>query len=257
MSIHIPAGVPALRRVLALTAAEARSVSRDTAGLLVPVGLPLVLLVATGLTTAVRTTELVGDYTILDLFMVPSTLVMVVAFVALTNLPSFLTSYRRGKVLKGLEVTPIRPGTVLLAQTLVSLAQTALGVAVVLVAAFGFMGAHAPTAPGIVALVYLLGAAAMLAVGILIAAVAPTTNTAIAIGMAAFLGFGALGGMFGPTSEWPDPLRIAGEHTPFGATVVNLRQAWIGEPLDVTPLLALAGITLVGGALALRLYRWR
>lgn len=250
-------GVSPLRRTLALTRAESLMVARDTAGLLVPIGLPLILLLVTGINSEVRNTTITRGYTPLDLMVLPSVMTMVVAFVALTNMPSFLTGYRRSGVLRSLAVTPIRPGTVLLAQILISIAQTILGLAVVLVSAFAFMGAHAPRDPLGVAGAYALGAAAMLAVGILIAAIAPTTNTAIAVGLVAFLGFGALGGMFGPTTEYPEALRVAGEYTPFGATSLNLREAWTGNPLEPVPMLVMVGITVVCGLLALRLYRWQ
>lgn len=257
MTTNIPAGVPAPTKALALTAAEFRVIMRDTAGFLIPLGLPVILLAAMGMNETYRETVIAEGFTIVDLFLLPSSLIMVVAFVGLTNLPSFLTTYRRGRVLRTLAVTPIHPGTVLLAQTFVSVVQTLAGVTLVLAVAIGLMGAAPPQSPALAALAYALGAAAMIAVGLLIAAVAPSTNTAIAMGMAAFFAFGALGGMFGPTDTWPTALRVAGEFTPYGATTINLRAAWLGDGLEVAPTVTLLVTTLVAAALALRLYRWR
>ena len=74
--------------------------------------------------------------------------------------------------------------------------------------------------------------AALYAVGMVVAAVAPTPNSAVAIGLIVFFAFGALGGLFGGRGGLPDPLARVGELLPFGATVEVLSAAWAGAAID-------------------------
>ena len=117
---------PGLRAWAALVVAEGKMVVRDTAGLVVPLGLPLLILVMYGigdLNDAVVPGS--GGRTVLDLYVVPLVLTIVVGTIGVVNMPSFLAYYRRAGVLKRLSVTPASPAMVLVAQVVVSAAQTA------------------------------------------------------------------------------------------------------------------------------------
>ena len=89
-----------------------------------------------------------------------------------------------------------------------------------------------------------------------VAAVSPTPNAAVAIGLVGFLGLGALGGMFGGREALPDPLARIGDHLPFGAGVQALQQAWLGLPLEAAPLLSLAAAVVVGVVISALCFRW-
>jgi len=63
-----------------------------------------------------------------------------------------------------------------------------------------------------------------------------------------------LGGVYVPRVALPDALIRIGEFTPPG--VQGLQDAWLGSGPQLAPLVAMAVLTLVGGALAVRAFRW-
>ena len=238
-----------------LLLAEARMTIRDTSGLILPIGMPLLFLVMNGLGDSAQQV-LPSGATVINEILMPMMIAMVVALVGVVNMPSFLASYRKYGVLKRLAVTPARPMTILLAQAAVSLAQILVGVA--LMFAVG-MPAFDVTLPGSVGWALVAGAllvSAMYAVGLLIAATAPTVNAGLAFGLGTFFLMLALGGGFGGADNLPDVLRQAGELLPYGAGVEALAAAWTGEAPDLRDLGVLGAWTVVAGGLAGRFFRW-
>ncbi|MCJ0890527.1 ABC transporter permease [Rhodococcus sp. ARC_M5] len=246
---------PGLRATRALVGAEMRMVTRDTAGLIVPIALPVLVLVMNGSGTSA---EIVGPgaMTAFDRFVLPLALTMIIAVIGIVNMPSFLALYRKSGVLKRLSTTPIGPTQVLAAQVITSAVQATLGIGIALTAAALLFGITPPHNPILVAAILVLGAAAMYSLGIVVAAVAPTANSAVAIGLTLFLLLGATGGLFGPVTDLPDPVMAIGEALPFGATVSALGAAWSGTPVDVAGPIGLVATVFLGIACAVGLFRW-
>lgn len=252
-----PAFRPGPRALAAMVAAEARMVARDTAGLVVPIGLPMLFLVMNGLGSSTEPLPGAGGMSAFDIYVLPLILVIGVATIGVVNMPSFLSYYRKSGVLRRLGVTPASPVMILVAQLVVSVLQTALGVALAVgVAVLGF-GANLPDRWGVAIGVFALAAAAMYAVGLLVASIAPSPNAAVAIGLGTFFVLGAVGGMFGPATNLPDGVARVGELLPFGAAVIALGTTWLGEAPELRHLLALAAAIVVSGLLAARLFRWQ
>ncbi|MFC7373999.1 ABC transporter permease [Brachybacterium sp. GCM10030268] len=255
---HVPAAIPArspgLRSLLVLVRCEIRMVVRDTAGLLVPLGLPLLILLTSAGSAGEQ--EIVRGRTALDLFVLPLIIVMVLTMVGVLNMPSFLATYRRTGVLRRLRVTPASPLMVMLAQVITSILQSALGIGLAGALAVALFGANPPVdvlpALGVLA----LAAAALYATGMIVAAVAPTPNSAVAIGLVAFLLLGASGGMFGGPEALPEPVAELGSHLPFGAAVEGLSAAWAGEPVAGTSVLSLTLTLVLGVGISAWLFRW-
>ncbi|WP_193104772.1 ABC transporter permease [Brachybacterium sp. FME24] len=245
---------PGLRSLAILVLCETKMVIRDSAGLIVPLGLPLLILLTSAGSTADQ--MITADRTALDLFVLPLVITMVLTMVGVLNMPSFLAYYRRTGILRRLAVTPASPVMVLSAQVIVSILQSALGIILALVVAMTAFGAKPPVdlipAFGVLALT----ATAMCAMGMIVAASAPTPNSAVAFGLVAFLLLGATGGMFGGTQSLPEPIAEIGAHLPFGASVEALGAAWAGQPIGAAPLLSLAAAIVVGVAVAAWLFRW-
>ena len=238
-----------------LLLAETRMIIRDTSGLLIPIGLPLLLLVMNGLTQDGDQTLPDGS-TVMNSIIMPLTITMVVALVGVVNMPSFLATYRKYGILRRLAVTPARPVMILGAQMTVSLAQVLIGIALMSGVGAAFFGVTLPGSLGWALLTGVLLLAAMYGVGIFIAAVAPTVNAGLAIGLVAFFLMLALGGGFGPVAELPEIMQRIGEALPYGAGNSALSAAWAGEQPETVHLVALGSWALVAGGLALRLFRW-
>lgn len=235
--------------------AETRMVVRDTSGLIVPVGLPTLLMVMNGIGQD-GDRMLPDGSTVMNSIIMPLTITMVVALVGVVNMPSFLSMYRRYGVLRRLAVTPARPVLILLAQMLVSLVQVLLGVGLMMVIGAAFFGVTLPAGLGWALVVGALVLAAMYGVGTLVAALAPTVNAAIALGLVAFFLMLALGGGFGPIAALPDVLQTVGEALPYGAGNEALSAAWVGERPGTQHLVTLGAWAVVTGGLAARLFRW-
>lgn len=254
MNSVIAASRPGLRSMLILVFCEAKMVSRDTAGLIVPIGLPLLILLTSAHSAGAE--EILNGMTALDLFVLPLVIVVVISTIGIINMPSFLAYYRRSGILRRLAVTPASPMMVLAAQAIVSVAQALLGIVLALAIAFLGFGAHPPgdlpVALGVVALTI----AAMYAIGMIVAAVAPTPNSAVAIGLVAFFALGALGGLFGGRQALPAPVADVGGWLPFGAATDALSAAWAGAAVNIGALLSLGTTVAIGAVVAVLLFRW-
>ncbi|WP_327028241.1 ABC transporter permease [Micromonospora sp. NBC_01740] len=239
---------------LTLIGCEAKMVARDTAGLVVPIGLPLLILVMNA--AAAGDQEVAGGRSALDLFVLPLVFTIVLATIGIVNMPSFLAYYRRSGVLRRLAVTPASPAMVLVAQLVVSLAQVLVGIGLAYAVAVVGFGARPPAHVGMALAVVGLSVAAMYGLGLIVASVAPTPNSAVAIGLIAFFALGAVGGLFGGTASLPEPVARAASWLPFGATVEALSSAWAGTSVDASNLAGLAITAVVGATVAALLFRW-
>lgn len=235
--------------------AETRMIVRDYSGLIVPIGFPLLLMVMNGLGQDGQA-RLPNGSTVMNGIIMPLTITMVVALVGVVNMPSFLTSYRKYGVLKRLAVTPARPSMILVAQLVVSGAQVVLGVGLMMAVGMAFFGVELPVRLGWALLVGVLLLAAMYGVGLLIAAVAPTVNAGLAMGLVAFFVMLALGGGLGPLANLPEVLQTIGQALPYGAGHEALAASWTGETPESTHLLVLGAWAVGTGGLAARLFRW-
>lgn len=254
MSIAVESHRPGSRSLMIMVAAEAKMVMRDTAGLIIPFALPLLIMLMSA--SAAGDETVANGRTVLEVFVLPLALTMVIATIGIINMPSFLAYYRRSGILRRLAVTPASAALVLTAQVIVSAAQTVIGVAIAMaVAMFGF-GAQLPVHLGTALAVFALAATAMYALGMVVAAVAPTPNSAVAIGLIAFFAVGALGGMFGGQDALPEPLARIGELLPFGASIDALGAAWVGATLPLEALISMAVTIAAGTTIAATLFRW-
>lgn len=247
---------PGPRAWMRMIQAEGKMISRSTANLVVPLGLPLLLLVMQGLRTDDLDQEVAPGVTAMDYYALPVVLSIVVTYVGVMNFPSFLSTYRKTKILRRLAVTPASPAMVMVAQMVVGLVQVLVGIALAFAVAMLFFDAHLPTDIATALLVLLASCIAMYALGMVVASVAPTPNTAAAIGLIAFFGMAALGGMFGPMQSLPEQLAEVGSWLPFGAAVEAFQSTWLGETVAWQNWASLGAATVFGIGVAAVLFRW-
>lgn len=257
----LPRARPGLDAWWRLTLTEGKLVARDTAGLVIPLGMPVLILVMAGLGITeedrAASAPAFNGMSVLEGYIIPMTLAMVVAIIGMVNMPSFLATYRRYGILRRLSATPANPLMVLVAQVLVSLAQTVVGVGLAIgtaVVAFD-LELPASSAPTVGAI--LLTAFAMYGVGMIVAAVSPTPNSSVAIGLVAFFAAMALGGGFGNRDALPERMAEIGGYLPFGAGLDVIGAAWVGESADGAQLAALAVTAAAGTLVGVRLFRWQ
>jgi ABC-2 type transport system permease protein len=113
-----------------------------------------------------------------------------------------------------------------------------------------------PQSPLWFAISYVLAAASIFSLGLLVGATAPTTNTALAIGMAIYFPMLFFAGVWIPRSIMPDGLRTMSTVTPMGSAVQALEDAWFGSAPSFANLLVMAIWAIVVGLIAVQLFRW-
>ena len=242
-----------MKELRALIASEARLLFRDPISWLAAIALPsVVLLIFGGVFSPAPDPDLGGKRWI-DLF-VPSLLVITLGTLGIQTLPIRLATYREKGILRRLSTTPAHPARLLAAQ-LVVYTVTAV-IAMVLLIATGYLafGIPVPANPLGYLVAFALGMTSLFAIGLLLAAVAPSSRVATAIAIPMFFAVMFLGGVYLPRTLLPDILVRIGDVTPPG--VQGLQDAWLGIAPQPVPLLGMAVLTLVAGVVAVRVFRW-
>ena len=251
----LPAGTPE-PATLRLAATELTLFIREQIGPIWGLGLPVVLLVIFGsIPSFHHARESLGGQNLLDTYM-PVLVALALALLGLSALPSILASYRERGILRRMSTTPIGPQRVLGAQLAIHLGMAIIATALVLGVGRTAYGAALPRQPAMYALVWLLAAVALLALGLVIAAIAPSTRVAQGIGSLTFFPLMFFAGLWVPIPTMPNVLRSISGWTPLGAAVQSLSATAVGHGLDPVRLLVLAGYGLAFAAAAARLFRW-
>jgi ABC-2 type transport system permease protein len=244
-----------MKALAKVTSVEAKLFLREPGTWIVAVLLPTIVLVVVGLLFGPhRPDPKLGGERFIDQF-VPSMVVMTLATLGANTLPARLVKYREQGVLRRLSATPADPSALLIAQLLINIVVAVAGL--VLLIAVGALAFQVPLPQNPVGFIaaFALGMTSLLALGLLIAALAPTTAAAAAMIVPLFILVMFLGGVYLPRMFLPDFLQRIGEYTPPG--VQSLIDTWIGTAAPhVGPLAIMAIITVVAGGAAARLFRW-
>jgi ABC-2 type transport system permease protein len=233
---------------------ETRLLIREPAWWLASIVLPSVVLLGLGLVFAPhRPDPALGGQRFIDLF-VPSLLVITLATLGLQTLPVRLATYRERGILRRFSTTPLRPSQVLLAQLVVYLVTAVLALVLLIVVGYVAFAIPIPRDPiGYIA-AFLVGMSSLFALGLLIAAIVPSTRAASALGLPLFFVAMFLGGVYLPRWLLPEFLGTLGTYAPPG--VEGLQDAWLGAPVDLVPLVVMGVGAVAIGALAVRVFRW-
>jgi ABC-2 type transport system permease protein len=238
----------------ALIVTEAKLIAREPITWLAAIALPTVILLIFG--SVFGPTEpdpALGGLRFIDVF-VPSLVVITVGTLGIQTLPIRLATYREKGVLRRLSTTPAHPVRLLAAQLAIYLVTAVVALVLLVIVAHVAFDVPWPGDPiGYVA-TFLLGMSSLFAIGLLVAAIAPSSRVATAVAIPMFFVVMFLGGVYLPRVYLPDVLIRIGEYTPPG--VQGLQDAWMGIAPQVAPLLGMALLTVVLGALAVRLFRW-
>jgi len=207
---------------------EARLVRRQPTNMIGSIGLPVVLMIIFGELPSFRQhISVLGGLPLFDTY-VPIIMVLGLTMLTLLGLPSPLVSYRELGILRRLSTTPVPPSWLLAAQVVVQLCIALAGLAI----------------------------GGLFALGLLIAALAPTANSVNAIGRLTLIPLLFFAGLWLPRPLMPAVLLDISNYTPLGAAVEAIQgSVQTGFP-PATPLLVLAGYTLVFAYLARRFFRW-
>ncbi|TDC02024.1 ABC transporter permease [Micromonospora fluostatini] len=245
----------------ALTVAEAKLFLREPMAAVFGVLFPTAILLGLGAVPALREpSEEFGGVRFVELW-APSALVLGLGIVGLQHIPLVVATYRERGILRRMSTTPVHPGAVLAAQLIVALGAAVVAAVLLVVSAWLVLDVPLPRHPFGFAVAFLLGFGAVLAVGVLIAAVAPTSRVASGLATVVYLVTMFAGGVFLPRFLLPDVLMRLGDYVPPGAQ--SLLAGWSGDAVagasGSPPLLRLGIMALfvvVAGGAAAKLFRW-
>jgi ABC-2 type transport system permease protein len=235
---------------------EARLARRQPLPIIGSIGLPVVLMIIFGeLPSSSTTVSTLGGLTLFDTYL-PIIMVLGLTMLTLLGLPSPLVSYREIGVLRRLSTTPVPPSWLLAAQVAVQLCVALTGLLIVNVVSVTAFGAADPKSPAGLALSCLLAIAGLFALGLLIAAVAPTSGSVNAIGRLALIPLMFFAGLWLPRALMPQILQDISNYTPLGAAVEAIQDSMQTGFPPARPLLVLAAYAVIFTLTARRFFRW-
>lgn len=250
-----------------LTVAEAKLFLREPMAIVFGVLFPTVLLLGLGAIPALRepSEEFAGARFVE--FWAPTALVLGLGIVGLQHIPGVVATYRERGILRRMSTTPVHPGKLLAAQLIVALTAAVVAAVLLVVSAWLVLDVPLPRHPFGFAAAFVLGFGAVLAIGMLIAAVAPTSRAATGLATVAYMVTMFAGGVFLPRFLLPEFLVRVGDYTPPG--VQALLDGWSGDaavsaavgagsagPPDLAQLGIMALFVVVAGGAAAKLFRW-
>jgi len=243
-----------MNEMRALITTEAKLLFREPIYWLVVILLPTAILVIfASMFGPSKPDPALGGLRFVDVF-VPSLVVISVATLGIQTLPIRLATYREKGILRRLSTTPAHPLRLLMAQFVVYALTAIVGLVLLVVVANLFFDVPWPQQPLVYVAAFLLGMTSLFAIGLLLAAVAPSSRVATAVAIPVFFMVMLLGGVYLPRVFLPEFLISIGDFTPPG--VQGLQDAWLGTAPQLLPLVGLAAITVIFGAIAVRAFRW-
>ena len=243
-----------MNEIRSLITTEAKLLFREPIYWLVVILLPTAILVIfASMFGPSKPDPALGGLRFVDVF-VPSLVVISVATLGIQTLPIRLATYREKGILRRLSTTPAHPLRLLMAQFVVYALTAIVGLVLLVVVANLFFGVPWPQQPLVYVAAFLLGMTSLFAIGLLLAAVAPSSRVATAVAIPVFFMVMLLGGVYLPRVFLPEFLISIGDFTPPG--VQGLQDAWLGTAPQLLPLVGLAAITVIFGAIAVRAFRW-
>jgi ABC-2 type transport system permease protein len=242
-----------MKELRTLIATEAKLLFRDPITWLAAIALPSAILLIFGSVFTPQPDPALGGQRFIDLF-APSLIVITLGTLGVQTLPIRLATYREKGVLRRLSTTPAHPARLLAAQLVIYLVTSIIALVLLLVVGNVAFAIPWPAFPLAYLVAFTLGMTSLFAIGLLVAAVAPSSRVATAIAIPMFFVVMFLGGVYLPRVLLPDVLQRIGDFTPPG--VQGLQDAWLGAAPQLPPLLGMAIVTVVLGTIAVRSFRW-
>ena len=186
----------------------------------------------------------------------PMVLVLGLATLGLVTLPPILGTYRQFGILRRLRTTPVHPARLLWAQLAVHMVVAIAAAAIAVFVAVVAFDVTFPESPVWFVLSFLLAAASIFSIGLLVGALARTTTSGQAIGMALYFPMLFFAGLWIPRRIMPDGLLMVSDLTPLGSAVQALEDSWFGITPSAGNLAVMAVWAIVVGFIAVRVFRW-
>ncbi len=243
-----------MRALATLTRVETALLMREPAAVLFTLALPLILLTLNGSNGNAPDPEL-GGAGFVDVI-IAGYLVYVMATSGVMVLPETLADYRARGILRRLRVSPLRPWQIAGSHALTQLAMIMAGLVLLVTVGMVAFDLNAPASVAATGLAVVASAVSIVAIGFLLGSVLPTVRTTQAVAAALYFPAIFVSGALFPREVLPAFAQRIGDFLPMTYAVRSIRQAWTFGTVDWSGLAILAATTVVGVAVAVRMFRW-
>ncbi len=189
---------------------------------------------------------------------IPAYTAMIIATTCLVSLTITVAAERELGVLRRFHTTPLTSTAILTSQVLVLFVMTAIGMALLLIAAKITYGLRFHGHVISVILGFLLSSCSFFSLGFVLASIFRTARTAQVVAMALYYPMLFLSGAAIPKWVLPEAVRTYGQVLPLTHVVNLLIGLWLGEPWSahLAEVAILLGILLVGLVVSAKTFRW-
>ncbi|MCA9983080.1 MAG: ABC transporter permease [Anaerolineales bacterium] len=181
---------------------------------------------------------------------------IIIGTVGLVSIPVATATQREQRVLRRLKATPMNPRTYLAADVVINYVIALVGlVGLIVIARLVFDLRFEGNWLAIWA-AFTLAAIAFFSVGYFLASLAPTSRIATVVGQVLLFPMMFLSGATIPLQVMPDGVQQVAKWMPLTHVVGLLQDLWFGRGWNVTSLIVLAALILLGVTLSSRSFRW-
>lgn len=215
-----------------------------------------ILLLILGAIPAFRQPEAaLGGLRVIDIY-IPILVAVTISVLGITVLPQQLAAYREKGILRRLRTTPVQPGNMLIAQSVMCALISIVTIVLVLTIAYLIFDVELPhnVAGYVLASGHMI--LAIFAVGILVAALVPNAKSATAVGLVVFFPLLFFAGLWIPHAAMHPVLRAISDFTPSGAGAQALQDATAGAWPQLLHVAVMLCWTIVAGWAAAKFFRW-
>lgn len=181
---------------------------------------------------------------------------LIIGTAGFMNLPLELASRREQGILRRFRATPLNPLVLLGAQMLVNLLTVVAGTLLLGLVGVIVFDLRLPESIPAVLLGMVFSCISLFSVSFLLASLLRTTAAARAVCMALFYPMMFLSGGTMPRELMPDILQRISDFLPLTYIVNLLKDLWFGRGWNLTALVVLSMMLLIGLLVSLKLFRW-
>jgi ABC-2 type transport system permease protein len=246
-----------MKSLIKMTWMETKLFLREPVGAFFTLVFPLMMLFLFGSIYGNTPSEYFNGLGTVDVS-VPAYTAMIIATTGLMGLTITMAAYRENGVLRRLRTTPISPLAIMLAQVMVLLMMTILGMLLLVIAGrlvyhMRFDGNAFSVFVG-----FILSCLSFFALGFVLAGLLPTARSAQVVGMVLLYPMLFLSGAGFPRELLPEAIRKASVFLPLTHVVTLLRGLWVGDLWSnhLTEVFVLAGMLVVGVLISIKTFRW-
>ncbi len=228
---------------------------REPVALFFTILFPLMLLLLFGAIFGNDPDAAYGGFGYIDSY-VPALAAIVVGTVALQTIPISTATQREQKVLRRFKATPMRPTTYILADVLSQFIVANIGMLVVIIVAKLVFNLRFAGSAWQVYLAFTLSTLAFFSIGYIIASVMPTSRMAQAVGSVLYFPMLFLSGAAFPLTMMPSAMQTVAQFIPMTQMVILLKSLWFGLGWDMTAVLSLSIMLVLGTLISAKVFRW-